>query len=462
MKPLNFHTKKIVFLVAFLGVFELSNAYPVTVASNRSCHQDSLLRKNPIDNRDGIDILFPFHSLLENQYANTSLIYTETNTSLSSGWNWWSTCIEQTGSNGLSTLENALGHSGLIIKSQEEVVTNGYSYFGYDFWFGPLKSINNEECYKIQTDATCSVTMSGVPVRPEDHPIPLRPNWTWIGYPVAYAQSVGTALSGFSPSNGDIIKGQNATSFYVSGYGWFPPNVQLSPGLGYMYKSYSDETRELTFASSDSQSGKAATAGGTSFWPYDFHRFANNLSVIATVELDGVELQSSDVTLGAFVDGECRGSGKLMLFEPLNRYYAVLTVTGQEGERIHFGAVDEKEGLPFRGSGEGVVFSADAVVGSFDDPFVVRLESSAATEESTSAQRLSLYPNPVSSATAVTVELPYGETPDKVEIYDVDGTALAHPMQLHGKFIQGLPSGLYMVKVLSKSGNLYFGKLVVM
>ena len=51
---------------------------------------------------------------------------------LSQGWNWWSTYIEQSNIDGLSMLEQSLGHKGVTIKSQFDFVQNFYSDYGED------------------------------------------------------------------------------------------------------------------------------------------------------------------------------------------------------------------------------------------------------------------------------------------------------------------------------------------
>ena len=70
-----------------------------------------------------------------------------------------------------------------------------------------------------------------------------------------------------------------------------------------------------------------ARAVRQSVWSYDHSRFANNLTMVAEVsDLDNAEAY----TIGAFVDGECRGEG---IFQ---NGMAFITVHTDGGEQVSF------------------------------------------------------------------------------------------------------------------------------
>ena len=85
--------------------------------------------------------------------ANFGCVHTQ---ALNSGWNWWSTYIELTDNNGLSQLENSLGNAGILIKSRTNGYVEAYQYNGATNWYGTLTSINNEQMYKVRTNANCN------------------------------------------------------------------------------------------------------------------------------------------------------------------------------------------------------------------------------------------------------------------------------------------------------------------
>ena len=124
----------------------------------------------------------------------------------SEGYNWWSTCIEQEGIDGLSMLQEALGANGVTIRSQ----ANGYiDYYGEDYgWWGSLSGINNESSYRVITSAPCSVTLTGNAAVPSEHPVTLSHGWTWMGYVPSSAMDVNTALADLDAVVGDKVKSQ--------------------------------------------------------------------------------------------------------------------------------------------------------------------------------------------------------------------------------------------------------------
>ena len=80
-----------------------------------------------------------------------------------------------------------------------------------------------------------------------NHPIMLSLGWNWIGYPVSKAQNITSALSGFEPEPGDVLKGQNGYTIYDGNLGWTPSTFVLNPGESYMYYSNATEDKTLIF-----------------------------------------------------------------------------------------------------------------------------------------------------------------------------------------------------------------------
>ena len=76
--------------------------------------------------------------------------------------------------------------------------------------------------------------------------INLNPGWTWVSYPCADTMDVTTALQSIPPLEGDVIKTQSSTAFFMNGQ-WMGPMQLLIPGKGLMYKSNSTEPVTLTF-----------------------------------------------------------------------------------------------------------------------------------------------------------------------------------------------------------------------
>lgn len=373
---------------------------------------------------------------------------------LSTGWSWWSTYVEMNGNNGLQQLEESLGHNGLIIKTQSPYVQNYYPSLGYDYWFGSLSNVGltNEAGYQISVSNACQAVVSGAVADASAHPVTIAPGWNWIGYPVMTQQSLSTALANFNPASNDLIKGQNYSATYYANYGWFPTSFTLSPGQGYMYLSNATENKTLTYAVG--RGYEATEKAPERIWTNNEHAFADNLTVMAVVAIDGEEQRSEALELGAFVGGECRGSAVLTYFEPTDRWYALLTVAGEEGEEINFAVIDRRKGNTNARSTNRVVFVDNAVVGNLDMPYEVNFAA---------ADALRVYPNPVERNEAFMLDIPSNETAAEVFVCNVLGDVVLHKVgKQDGQRISGVAvSGVYTVKVVCKSGNVYVGRLIV-
>jgi hypothetical protein len=374
---------------------------------------------------------------------------------LDEGWTWWSASVELNDIEGLEMLENSLGELGLIIKTQNAYV----QYFpSLNQWTGTLTQLHNEQGYKVKVSGDCTATMIGPKVYPSDHPIAIQHNWNWIGYPSTEALYVTDAMANFQPENGDIIKSQGGFATYYTDLGWVPSTFSLNPGNTFLFFSNSEQGKSLTFGNG----GRTVVEQNDErHWSYNPHAFADNLCLTAVVTLDGEEQHSETLELGAFVDGECRGSAKLLYIEPLDRYFALMTIAGLEDEQVSFALFDEANGLVSNDSPTQLSFSVNAIIGEFDDPFVVHFGDLTSLSEQ--AMHLGMYPNPVNCNETFRILIPQEETVAELTIVNTLGSVVRHESGAFNRpVVEGLPvSGVYLVRVVCKSGNVYLNRLVV-
>ena len=374
---------------------------------------------------------------------------------LDEGWTWWSASVELNDIEGLEMLENSLGELGLIIKTQNAYV----QYFpSLNQWTGTLTQLHNEQGYKVKVSGDCTATMIGPKVYPSDHPIAIQHNWNWIGYPSTEALYVTDAMANFQPENGDIIKSQGSFATYYTELGWVPATFSLNPGNTFLFFSNSEQGKSLTFGNG----GRTVVEQNDErHWSYNPHAFADNLCLTAVVTLDGEEQHSETLELGAFVDGECRGSAKLLYIEPLDRYFALMTIAGLEDEQVSFALFDEANGLVSNDSPTQLSFSVNAIIGEFDDPFVVHFGDLTSLSEQ--AMHLGMYPNPVNCNETFRILIPQEETVAELTIVNTLGSVVRHESGAFNRpVVEGLPvSGVYLVRVVCKSGNVYLNRLVV-
>lgn len=387
------------------------------------------------------------NSPVELVFANEQTM-TQTST-LAAGWTWWSTPIEQNGINGLQMLENSLGSNGITIKGQN----NSAAYVAsLNRWVGSCP-ITNEASYMINVSNECDMSMSGVIANPEDHPITIEPDWNWIGYPVTQGQTVVSALgNGFVPTAGDVIKDQDNSTVYLSNVlGWRPATFTFSTGCGYMYYSKASSSKTLTF--NNVRGSDVDKVADNRHWHANRHIAEGNLTVLGEVYVDGELQRSEDLELGAFVNDECRGSARLLYIEPIDAYYVILTVTGEEGELVEFELYNAQDGSVNTKGLSHIQFVQNGIIGEIDSPYPI---SFIGHEE-----MLNVFPNPVERNQSFTLNIPQDEIVIQTIITDVTGTVV---LQKTGsqRVQNGMSvSGVYFVKVICESGRIYTGRIIV-
>ncbi len=381
--------------------------------------------------------------------VNFELIDFVQTTSFGTGWNWYSSYIEQSGIDGLGQLENNLGNNGLIIKSRSDGFAEYYNINGTTGWYGSLASICNEQMYMISTNAPCEVSISGYVTNPADHPITINPGWNWIGFPYAQAVNVEVAMEGFSPEANDIIKGREGfTTYYTEDdvNMWYGSLNSFEPGQGYMYKSNSIESNTLTFQISRNEEVLANITPEDNLFSPKGENFANNMTVMAIVELDDTELRSEEYELAAFVGNECRGSIKLMHVAPINRYIAFLTIFGDNEETLKFRLTD---GTEMANSDNELTFVADGALGTLSDPYIIRFRGLTGIEDAAPAP-VKVYPNPSNGVYHIE-----GQGINKIEVYDGLGQ-LIHSEEGCNDFmlldLRNRANGVYVLRVVAKDG----------
>lgn len=300
-------------------------------------------------------------------------------TNFSQGYNWWSTYIEQDSIDGLNMLQESLGDNGISIFSQTDGYTDYYPDYG---WFGSLTDINNESSYRVITSEPCAVAMTGNAALPSHHPITLNTGWTWIGYVPSFAMDVDVAMAGITPTSGDRLKSQDCFADYYLNYGWYGSLNTIEPGMGLMYYSANGEL--VTFTYPDNGSGgelKANLTAEDNHWLPNTFAYPDNMSMTAVVELNDMELSSENYELAAFADGDCRGSVRLVYVEPIHRYLAFLTISGDDISELRFSLFNTETGEEIHNAEEQENFIANAIVGSLDVPYTIHFRGEMGLEE---------------------------------------------------------------------------------
>lgn len=289
---------------------------------------------------------------------------------LANGWNWYSTYIDQSNGRGLANLEAALGTHGRTIKSKTQFVQYSPEY---NAWYGNLSGIDNVSMFKIQTDNTHVADVFGCFAVPDT--IPLRLGQNWISFPMnsnVYVSQISTAVSGY-PSADDVLKSKSSFAVYNADYGmWFGSLSVLTPGQGYMYKSNSQSEKYLYYPNVSRTEGHIVEVP-EAHWVNNLHEFADNITILGLIELDGQAIESDSLEVGVFCNGEERGSGRAIYLEGLDAYRIFLTVQGVDGDELSFRLFDHNRDKERRiRCRQQLTFHADDHYGDLRSPYVIR------------------------------------------------------------------------------------------
>ena len=372
------------------------------------------------------------------------------------GWNWMSTYLEQSVFNGLAAIEEGLDTVGVRIVSQ----SNGFVEYDaeYDEWSGTLTSLNNEEMFKVNTTADVTFEMESYEANPAYHEITLYNGWTYLGFISMEPMAIETALAGFEPSDGDMIKAQEGFATYDAEYNeWSGSLNTLNPGLGFMYKSNNED--EVTFTYPTVNRGETKANVTSEHWMANVHAYPNNMTVVAVVELNDTELIGGEYELAAFVDGEVRGSVKLINAGVQGRYYAFLTVAGNEAANISFGLYDAETGVEMLDSNTRLSYSNNAMVGSMSEPFVVSFRGTTGIGELNGG--VAMYPNPAEKNGYVNLVM--AESHARVEIINSMGQVVSEQTttQMPASIQTPEEAGVYTVRIITEGKNIKCQKLIV-
>ena len=380
--------------------------------------------------------------------------------SFSQGYNWWCSYVEQSDIDGLVMLEEGLGNNGVTIRSQASGYTDYYQGYG---WYGSLSSINNESSYRVITSTPCTVTMTGSPAVPSQHPITVSQGWTWIGYVPSFAMDVNTAMEGMDAMAGDKLKSQQGYADFYPNYGWFGSLNTIEPGMGLMYYSMNDGA--ATFIYPDSNRGvelKKNLTAEDNHWKPNVYAYPDNMTVMAVVELDDKEPTSDNYELAAFTaDGECRGSVKLVYAEPLRRHVAFLTISGKDATELTFRLYDAETGMEYYAE-ENLDFVADAIVGEATDLYTIHFRGTMGMDELTN--KVQVYPNPVIAGEQFSIGMANAEMyPVHVEIVNALGveTLRATSVQTPVNIMAPTTAGVYTLRITVEGKGMAVRKLVV-
>ena len=372
---------------------------------------------------------------------------------LAAGWTWLSGFIE-TSDELFAELKDGIAatNSTALIKDM-----NSSTMLANGIWSASDLVFVNEKMYMTNMANAALVSLTAAPADPAEHPITIGSGWNWIGYISSNAMSISEALSSLAPSNGDLIKNMTSASSY-SANGWAGNLVTLEPGSGYMYYNAG---AEMTLTYPASAKGVVNSLPEERYWSTNVHEHPSNLVMMATLDESQFPMAEGAYEIGAFVDGDCRGSARLQ--QVVNGYVAFLVIHGEAQEAINFKLYDVMNATEAGVAEEQINYVPNAISGSVEEPVVLHFRSATGVNEN--REVVNLYPNPADKEERIRIELPsfMDIVGARVEVYDTLGKLITtstfngSDVELEGMKV----SGLYTVKVSDRQGYVYYAKLVV-
>ena len=362
---------------------------------------------------------------------------------LPQGWSWFSSYVNISGAEGLETLEEELETSGIQIK--DEAGRQFAQYSPTSGWYGNLTEASSTKMYSIKTSAAVEVNLEGEFFGVENYQPVLRTGWNYISYPHHEAIDLATALRGFTPVEGDVIKSKKISAIYTS-EGWFNA-FELNPGEGFMYRSNAANKQVAYTTEAVRSTSRSFVSEAPEHWTADATQYPGNMTMIATLDVEG-----ADYEVAAFVDGEVRGSARPIYVDYLDQYIVVMTINGENVANVTFKYYDLNEGEVYD-LNNVVVYSDNAILGSVENPYALTRGTTGIDESSINS--INIYPNPTTTDREINLQA----TCDKVEVFNTLGVKVAEYQNVDT--IDALETaGTYVIRV-TLNGDVKHCRLIV-
>ena len=364
---------------------------------------------------------------------------------MAAGWSWISSYVECSDEM-FTALKDGIAANNTAAQIKDMVnglILNGTS------WSGTPVTFNNEGMLLVSLENATSVPLTAAAAAPADHPITIAPGWNWIGFVSSEPMTLTEALAGITPNSGDQIKDMVDVAQY--GSGWTGTLVTLVPGNGYMYFNNGDA---MTLEYPAASKGVVRSIPVEKYWTTNVHEHATNAVMMATLDGSQFAMTDGNYEIGAFVDGECRGSARLQ--KAGNGYVAFLVIHGEMQETVNFKLYDVMNAIEFGLAEEQITYYANATTGSIEEPVVLHFR--AAMDVNENANSLSVFPNPAKDKVMI-----QGQTIENVSVYNTLGQCLLNETYDNANNVElnmsGLSAGVYMVSI--RTNGTMVNKMIV-
>jgi hypothetical protein len=218
--------------------------------------------------------------------------------------------------------------------------------------------------------------------------IPLQQGWNFVGYPRQDERGVNDILDLLTPTNLDQVftsrsvldNNAAALSQYIGAptNSWIPGAFTFKPNRAYQIFVATPTVWILEGSVANPlQSPKPGLEKNLTIpdpnvpgtWAVNPADFSGSMIVVADLAFDKqISLDAND-KIGAFINGECRGTANVQFVPELNKYIATVFVyNNRAGEQVEFRLFDASANKVYRHT-ERLAFSNNKVIGNVAQPY---------------------------------------------------------------------------------------------
>jgi hypothetical protein len=290
---------------------------------------------------------------------------------LKAGWNWISVNVLSADSTNLNNFLKSLHpQTGDVLKAQ-----TSYSDYSTQFgWTGslaaPTAGVKVEPSYRIKVLTADTLVFSGKQIDPTTKTITLHPGWNWTGFVSLRNLTVKEALANLSPTGNDIIKGQSTFALYDSILGWSGSLTYMQPNQGYMIRSAKAAQFVYPITGINGKHNEPALQTVNTTWKVQENLYANNMNLVA--KLDCGASSAEHLSLGAFVNGVCRGVTPVSTDPGTEGIFFLTLFSDSTAETIHLQLMDELSGKVYV-LDNSVDFKTNTLMSTLRQPTLLKL-----------------------------------------------------------------------------------------
>jgi hypothetical protein len=387
---------------------------------------------------------------------------------LNAGWNWISFNLK---SPVLTSVDSLLSH--LNVKDGTEIKgRDNYDQFGDKAgWVGTLTKtggVKNEEMYMMKLLQADTINYSGVPVVPENTPIPVVSGWNWIGFTPNLNMEINDALASLNPTANDIVKGQENFAIYDQKLGWLGSLEYMRPNKGYMLYASNADTLiypnqgiySMPIPTTRIKKSDRKVENG-----FSAAQFPSNMSMVAKLAFhQDINPTPGDI-LYAQHQGKIHGISRPVQVGEKGNLYFMTVLNEFENMPVEFKYYSKNKGLTYA-IDESMLFSPNAIYGTLQNPVLLNI-GQVQHGDGTGTGNYA-YPNPFSETLHVMVYNAV-KADIKIQVFDMLSEKIYghtyHEMpagwaKLDWQGVndkkQNVNPGIYFIKIVAQTGHSTF------